>query len=284
MPPNGQIPNGVGPASLQGAQGPVPNGAPGPMSFPMPGSGPQQNGIPGTPGGPPAPGSTPQQQQQPGFQPMLPGQRPGGPQQRGPSNGPPYQSPTMAHQIPGGVPGQQQPPAMGQLGPSPHVAHMARGSNMLPPNGQQQATNPAFQQLQRPPSRTASPSNMMAQVSPSMASRQTPGGMPNAALEASLLSELLKIPGSVLMALKQETGLGDRDTNMLSVDEKVACNVLNILRLRHSQVDLATTDIICKTKNEQQSWSPWRQQCCCRPIDATKPTPATARYITTTRK
>jgi hypothetical protein len=232
MPPNGQIPNGVGPASLQGAQGPIPNGAPGPMSFPMQGPGPQQNGIPGTPGGPPAPGSTPQQQQ-PGFQPMLPGQRPGGPQQRGPNNGPPFQSPTMAPQIPGGVPGQQQPPAMGQLGPSPHLAHMPRGGNMLPPNGQQQATNPAFQQLQRPPSRTASPSNMLTQVSPSMASRQTPGSMPNTAQEASLQNELSKIPGPVLMALRHETGLGDRDVNTLSVDEKVACNLLNILHLRH---------------------------------------------------
>jgi len=128
----------------------------------------------------------------------------------------------MAHQIPGGVPSQQQPPAMGQLGPSPHMAHMSRGG-MLPPNGQQQATNPAFQQLQRPPSRTASPTNM-AHLSPSMASRQTPGGMPNAALEANLHNELSKIPVSVLTALRHETGLGDRDVNMLSVDEKVACN------------------------------------------------------------
>jgi hypothetical protein len=73
----------------------------------------------------------------------------------------------------------------------------------------------------------------LTQVSPSMASRQTPGGMPNAAQEANLHNELSKIPVPVLAALRHETGLGDRDVNTLSVDEKVACNLLNILHLRH---------------------------------------------------
>ena len=66
-----------------------------------------------------------------------------------------------------------------------------------------------------------------------MASRQTPGGMSYIALDANILNELSKIPGPLLMALKQETGLGDRDMIMLSVDEMVACNLLNILHLRH---------------------------------------------------
>ena len=70
---------------------------------------------------------------------------------------------------------------------------------------------------------------MLTQVSPSMASRQTPGGMPYIALEANIRNELSKIPGPLLMALKKETGLGDSDINALSVDEKVACNLLYIL-------------------------------------------------------
>jgi hypothetical protein len=222
MPPNGQMPNGVGPASLQGAQGPMPNGAPGSMNFPLSGSVPQPNGIPGTPVGPSVPGLAPQQQQ-PGFQPMLPGQRPGGPQQRGPNNGPPFQSPTMAHspQNPGGGPGPQQPPPMGQLGPSPHMSHMQRGGNMLPPNGQQQATNPAFQQLQRPPSRTASPSNIMTQPSPSMTARQPPGSMANITQDASFNNELSKIPGPIVSALRLEMGLGDKDLQHYNLEEKV---------------------------------------------------------------
>lgn len=225
MPPNGQMPNGVGPASLQGAQGPIPNGTHGSMNFPM--SGPQPNGIPGTPVGPPVPGSTPQQQQ-PGFQPMLPSQRAGGPgpQQRGPNNGPSFQSPTMAHspQNSGILPGQQQPPAMSQLGPSPHMSHMQRGGGMLPPNGQQQPANPPFQQHQRPPSRTASPSNILTQPSPSMANRQPPGGAMNASLEASLNMELSKMPIPLLTSLKHELGLTEKEPQLFTTEEKV-CTV-----------------------------------------------------------
>jgi hypothetical protein len=198
------------------------------MNFPM--SAPQPNGIPGTPVGPPVPGSTPQQ---PGFQTMLPGQRPGGPgpPQRGPNNGPPFQSPTMAHspQNSGVPPGQQQPPAMSQLGPSPHMSHMQRGGGMLPPNGQQQPTNQPFQQHQRPPSRTASPSNM-AQPSPSMANRQPPaGGM--AAQEAGLTMELSKMPIPLLTALRQELGLTDKEPQLLTTAEKVRATHLIRVRL-----------------------------------------------------
>lgn len=215
--PPGVMPNGAGPASLQGAPGPMPNGAPGSMSFPM--SGPQPNGMPGSSAGPSVAPGTPQQPQT-GFQPMLPGQRPGVPQQRGPNNGPPFQSPTMAHspQNSGVAPGQQQPPAIGQVGPSPHMSHMQRSGNMLPPNGQQQAGNPAFQQLHRPPSRTASPSNIMTQPSPSMANRQPQGGMP--AQEASLNNELARMPPQLVTALRQELGLADKDLQSLTIEDK----------------------------------------------------------------
>lgn len=221
MPPNGPMPNGAGPASLQGAQGPMSNGMPSSMSFPMQGTGPQQNGIPGNVSGPPAAGS----QQPPNF-PMLAGQRPGGPQQRGPANGPSFQSPTMAHspQNSATAPGQQPLP-MGQLGPSPHMPHMQRGGNMLPPNGAQGPQQAPYQQQQRPTSRTASPSNMpsnMTQPSPSMGARQPPGNMPNAAQQdAALMNELSKIPANHLNSLKQELGMGDKDTRALSLEDKV---------------------------------------------------------------
>lgn len=208
MPPNGMIPNGTGPASLQNA---MPNGNTA-LSFPLSGPGSQQNGIPGTSAGPSAPGSAPPQ---PGnFQSL----RASGPQQRGPAPGPPFQSPTMAHspQTLGGGPQQQQP--MSQLGPSPHMAPMQRG--MLPPNGaqgSQQASNPAFQNLQRPPSRTASPSNM--QPSPSMTARQPP----SSAQEANLNNELSKLPPSLLTSCRQEIGLADVELTSLNLESKV-CN------------------------------------------------------------
>lgn len=221
MPPNGPMTNGVGPTSLQAAQGPMSNGIPGSMPFPMQGSGPQQNGIPGGVGGPSAAGS----QQQPGFS-MLAGQRPGGTQQRGPPNGAQFQSPTMAHapQNATAAPGQQ--PLMGQLGPSPHIPHLQRGGNMLPPNGAQgpqQAPNSSYQQQQqRPPSRTASPSNIMTQPSPSMAARQPPNNMSNAAhQDAVMMNELSKVPPAILNSVKQELGFGDKDVQALSSDEKV---------------------------------------------------------------
>lgn len=218
MPPNGPI-NGTSPASLQGAQGPMPNGAPGAMSFPM-GPNSPMNGVQGNPvvGQPPSTS----------FQPMLAGQRPSGPpQQRGPGNGPPFQSPTMAHspQNPGSL--QQQPPPMSQLGQSPHMQNMQQRGNMLPPNGgaqgPQQASNPAFQQMQpRPPSRTASPSNMM-QPSPSMQPRAPQmGTLPNAQVEQGINSELAKIPQQIIAQLKIEVGLGDKEVAAMNLEERVS--------------------------------------------------------------
>lgn len=206
---------------MSGAQGPpAPNGAPS-MNFPMTGPGPQQNGIPGTPAGPPAQGSAPPQSGN--FQ--MSGQRPGGPQQRGPANGAQFQSPTMAHspQNSGGGPGQQQQPPMppmGQLGQSPHMTQMQRGGNMLPPNGAQgpqQAANPAIQQFQRPPSRTASPSNLMP--SPSMQARQPqPPGSPQ---EAAINNELSRHQPPLVSMCKNELGMDNRELNTLNMEEKV---------------------------------------------------------------
>jgi len=99
---------------------------------------------------------------------------------------------------------------------------MQRGSNMMPPNGQQQAANPAFQQLQRPPSRTASPSNIMTQPSPSMTNRQPAGIMPTVAHEASLNAELLKIPSNLLASLRAELGLAEKETQHFTLDDKVS--------------------------------------------------------------
>lgn len=217
--PPGPMTNGTGPASLQGAQGPM-NGTPGSASFPMSGPPHQQNGIPGTPAGPPAPASAPPQSGN--YSTMLMNPRTGAPQQRGPASGPQFgQSPTMAHspQANGGAPGQQPPP-MSQLGPSPHLQHMPRGGNMMPPNGVQgppQGNNPAFHNPQRPPSRTASPGNMPPQQSPSMTARQPPGS----AQEAGINNEIARLHAPLVNVCKQELGMGNRDLNTFSLEEKV---------------------------------------------------------------
>lgn len=217
--PPGPMTNGTGPASLQGAQGPM-NGAPGSTSFPT-GLPHQQNGMPGTSTGPPAPSSAPPQ----AGNYMLMNSRTGGAQQRGPVSAPPFgQSPTMVHspQANGGAPGQPPPP-MSQLGPSPHMQHMQRGGNMMPPNGVQglpQGNNPSFHNPQRPPSRTASPGGMPPQQSPSMTARRTPGSAPEANIENT------GIPANLVNACKQELGLGNRDFGTLSIDEKVCLETM----------------------------------------------------------
>ena len=220
--PPGPMTNGTGPASLQGAQGPM-NGAPGSTSFTMSGLPHQQNGMPGTSTGPPAPSSAPPQ----AGNYMLMNSRTGGPQQRGPVNGPTFnQSSTIAHspQANGGAPGQPPPP-MGQLGPSPHMQHMQRGGGMMPPNGTQglpQGNNPAFHNTQRPPSRTTSPGNMPPQPSPSMTVRQTPGSAQD--------MEIHKFPPALLNACKQELGLGNRE---FSVEEKVRLETMLCVTCAH---------------------------------------------------
>ena len=238
-PPNQpQQPNGVpgGPGGpQQSAPGVNPNQ---PMQFNslMPGQ--QQQRQP-----PPLINGHPQQPQQRGPGPFQsptmshsPQNNAGTPGQLGPSNQPQQ--------------GQQQgQPPMGQFGgPSPNMAHahMSR-TDMLPPNGAMNPMSSAQQQQQlpqqpggpptpgysqqqqqqqgggRPPSRTNTPAGMM-HSSPSMAPRQPPpGGMGpvGAVSESNINAEIMRIPQNVIIALKRENGLGDKDLATLTMPEKV---------------------------------------------------------------
>ena len=145
---------------------------------------------------------------------------------------------------------------MGQFGgPSPNMAHAHMNrTDMLPPNGsmnpmssaqQQQLPQqaggpptPGYSQQQqqqqqgggggggggRPPSRTNTPAGMM-HASPSLASRQPPpgGGMgPGGAVsESNINADIMRIPTSILHALKRENGLADKDIASLTMVEKV---------------------------------------------------------------
>lgn len=224
MMPNGPMPNGMPPNALP--PGSMQPGAPNSFQMGGPG-GPQPNGI----SGPPVPPGGPN--------PNFLGQRLplNGPQSRGPL--PPFQSPTMAHSPQGG-PGPQQQPQLSQhqqpqhlgMGPSPHLMHMNRGG-MLPPNVPQQGMNPgqqtpttSYQQLTRPPSRTATPggSSGMPHPSPSMTARQPPGITGNdPRQEGSINNELMNIPASMLQQLKLEVGLTDKDLPSFSLQDKVSC-------------------------------------------------------------
>ena len=221
IPRQPMVPNGVGSGQSQ-------------MQFPMTAPGQQPNGIPGSVGAPSVPGAP----SQPPFQPVLPGQRPP-PQQRVPNGMPPFQSPTMAHSPTGGA-SQHGQAAMSQLGPSPHLAHMNRGG-MLPPGGMQGMNNQAsiggpqgntptqsFQQVGRPPSAPPTPgqNNMMTQPSPSQASRQIPGGMPPAndmrqVSDNMLINDLIRTNPALLASCKQEAGIGEKDYQAYTPEEKV---------------------------------------------------------------
>ncbi|KAJ7626296.1 hypothetical protein DFH06DRAFT_737563 [Mycena polygramma] len=198
--PNGVMPNGIPPGNPQ---------PPGPTAF---AGGPMPNGIiPG--GGPPPPGM--------GQQPFMGGQ-PRPPltgQARAPNGGAPFQSPTMAHSPPNHGQQSQPPqnphaPPMGQLGPP-------RGG-MLPPGQQgmnpgQQTPTPYGNISGRPPSRTSTPQSMM-QPSPSMTSRQPMMGDPRQ--DMNITNELNTIPIQVLNMLKSELGLGDKNINTLTLQDK----------------------------------------------------------------
>jgi hypothetical protein len=55
-----------------------------------------------------------------------------------------------------------------------------------------------------------------------MGARQPPGNMPTAAQQdAAFTNELSKIPANHLNSLKQELGMGDKDTRALSSEDKV---------------------------------------------------------------
>lgn len=216
LPPSQMQPrgvNGIGPQRGFPPNGVIPNGIPGNGQPPPPtafAGGPlgQPNGI--LPGPPP-----------PGMQPYMQGRPPMVGQPRPPNGGAPFQSPTMAHSPPN--PGQQpQPPPqhappMGQL-PPPH-----RGG-MLPPGHQgmnpgQQTPTPMYQGLAgRPPSRTSTPQSGGMMASPSMANRQ-PGNDPRQ--EMNLTNEMQSIPQNLLHIIKNEVGLGAKDPQSLTFQDKV---------------------------------------------------------------
>ncbi|KAI6001089.1 hypothetical protein F5J12DRAFT_250392 [Pisolithus orientalis] len=200
---------------INGNQGPMQNGAQGSMSFAMPPTGPQPNGIPIPSGGPTPAGANPTQPQN--FNPLVAGQRPGGPQHRGPNGINSYQSPTMAHSPhnPGmnAGPSPQHPqPPMGQLGPSPHMPHMGQ-NRMLPPGAHMGAVSSAqtsFMQLSRSPSRPNTPGHM--QQSPSLANRQPPDSQINADIQS--------IGPVAFNQAKHDLGLDEKDNNALTQDDK----------------------------------------------------------------
>ncbi|KAG6336000.1 hypothetical protein ID866_3095 [Astraeus odoratus] len=195
------------------------NGTQGPMPFALPQTGPHPNGIPISTGGPAPAGANPTQPQN--FNPLVAGQRPGGPQHRGPNGINPYQSPTMAHspQNPGSNPGpnpQHMQPSISQLGSSPHFPPQMSGqARMIPPGSNLGAVPSAqapFSQHGRSPSRPNTPGGQgMVQPSPSLVPRQPP-----APSEAMLNNELKTIPLPMLNSMKQEVGLADKDLNSLT--------------------------------------------------------------------
>lgn len=127
----------------------------------------------------------------------------------------------MAHspQNPGPNPGPNPQNPMNQLGPSPHMVHMARGG-MLPPNANMgsvpQTQTPPFTQLNRPSSRPATPGQMM-QPSPSLMDRQTPVNTS----ESSLNAELARLPHNLIASIRQELGVHDKEPQSLTQDDKV---------------------------------------------------------------
>lgn len=222
--PNGAP--GHPPLSAGHINGIVPGGQPQSLSAPPP-YGPsnpaaQPNGIPGPPQAPPgAPGQP--------FPGGMAGRPPLGPQhQQRPPNAQ-YRSPTIAPSPQGNPP---QPPAgaMGQLGRSPHMSTMNRPA-MPPPNGPHHAQGPgpgsahptptqSYQQLGRPPSShdVSSQNQLNPHRSPALAGRHPPG---QDRMDHQFDSELASYPPDVLSDAKRHAGLGDRDNQSLTTEEKV---------------------------------------------------------------
>jgi len=268
--PNGQLPNGVGPP-MQGA--PPLAGSAGPTPFQMPGSGPHPNGMQLSSGPQSAlgPGAT----QPPNYSQVLPGQRPGGPQRANTNGVPPFQSPIMANspQNPG------QPHPMGQLGPSPHMAHMNRGP-MLPPNAPPGMAQPnpmaASQQVQppgsfqqRPGSRSGTPitNQMMMQPSPSLTARQL-------SVQADITNEINRLPPAILAVVKQEAGLADRDVALMTPEEKVRSSrpLFFFFVVSDRPSSPATSPSICPaSSNRCKACECSRRPVWCRSVDATAP-------------
>ncbi|KAI0737354.1 hypothetical protein C8Q80DRAFT_330501 [Daedaleopsis nitida] len=220
-PPN-QIPpqtNGVPPGSTQ--PGAMPNGTH-QNTVPFPGNAPQPNGIPGSSAGPPVSAGS---SQPPGMPPGLTNQRVMPPQQQRAMNGaPPFQSPTMAHSPPN-APGAHPPNTIGSMGPVgtnqplTQIGNSSRPGAMHPPTGppvpmagQQPTPQSGYPQLGRSPSNPGSPAqNNMVHQSPSFAARQPPGNID---------MELHRIPPPTLQKIKQDMNMGDKDSNLMTMEEK----------------------------------------------------------------
>ena len=143
----------------------------------------------------------------------------------------PFQSPTMAHspRNNAGTPGQlgpsnqpqqgqqqQDQPPMGQFGGSSMVyAHMNGSMNPMGSAQQQQQLPQQLQQHGGPPT----PAGMM-HFSPSLTSPQPPGGGmgPGSVLENNINA---RIPTNIILQLKRETGVADKDLATLTILEKV---------------------------------------------------------------
>ena len=211
--------NGIGP----GGQPPSLSGPP-PYGPANPGG--QPNGIPGPPPAPPgAPGQP--------FPGGMTGRPQLGPQQRLPNGPQQFRSPTMAPSPQ--AQGNPQPPAgaMGQLGRSPHMSTVNRTA-MPPPNGPQHPQGPgptgsahptptlSYQQLGRPPSShgISSQNPMNPHQSPALAAGRIPPGQDRSHMDA-LDNELASYPVEVIGDAKRHAGLGDRDPQSLTGEEKV---------------------------------------------------------------
>ena len=217
-----------------------------PPSHPAPPYGPtnpatQSNGLPGPHGPPGHPGQP--------FTGAMVG-RPLGPQQRIPNGGPPFQSPTIAPS-PQSQGNPQQSPAgpMGQLGRSPHMSNLSRPA-MPPPNGLQHAQGSGppghpgsahptptipYQQLGRPSSSLDTPSHnpMNPHRSPAMSGRMPPGQERHMDNHNALDAELNSYPPEIMGEAKLRAGLGDRDAQSLTLEEKVSLRLLTHLAVAY---------------------------------------------------
>lgn len=230
------IPPGPGPQNRNFAVNgvPPPNMQNGPGSGPMLTSNsfaPHLNGI-APPPGQPGQGQPPFQQSQPGMQ---PGQR----QQPPRPNGPSFQhSPGMDMVTQQGQNPQhpQHPPQSGMPfnrgGPGPGgTPQMGMGGGGMMPMNHTGAGGPSFQQLARPPSRTATPGQMMMalggggpggiQQSPSLGPRTVPQQMMFPA-DGAITAELAKMPVQAMIQAKAEAGLADKDLSQMTPEEKVS--------------------------------------------------------------
>ena len=209
--------NGIGPGGQPPSlSGPPPYGPANPPGQPngMPGPPPSHPGVPGQP-----------------FSGGM-GGRPPGPQQRLPTGPQQFRSPTMAPSPQAqGNPSQPPAGAMAQLGRSPHMSTVNRAA-MPPPNGSQHPQGPgsahptptlSYQQLGRPPSShgISSQNPMNPHRSPALVAGRIPPGQDRPHMDSALDNELASYPADVLGDAKRHAGLGDRDPQSLTTEEKV---------------------------------------------------------------